>query len=274
MQKNTTNISDKLSNPDPITKETKKRFKSKQPWHNDFENKDISADGGFFFEGSNTEFNRALFIIDSLVKKLKSRGYRFKFQGYNSYVIIHELEIELRFREKKRRVKYERSKGWYDYKLEPTGYLSLKVHHRLSTREWSGTARTPLEQKVEFLVNKLEEFAKNEKDYRDHLEIIWAERARKEEIEKKIKAKRDQELIRFKELLNLSERWNKTKQLQKFLQAMEDEAVIKRKVTPELNEFLTWAVKKIDWYDPLIEREDEVFEKVNRDTLELKSRWG
>lgn len=38
-----------ISNPDPITKETKKRFKSKQPWHNDFENKNSSDHGGFFF---------------------------------------------------------------------------------------------------------------------------------------------------------------------------------------------------------------------------------
>ncbi len=48
---------------------------------------------------------------------------------------------------------------------------------------------------------------------------------------------------------------------------MEDDAVAKNKVTNEFNEFLSWAVQKMDWYDPLIEREDEVFEKVDRETL-------
>lgn len=164
--------------------------------------------------------------------------------------------------------------GWFDHKLEPTGYLSLKVHHSLRTREWTGTKRTPLEKKIDFLLLKLEEFAKKEKEYQEYLEKTWAESRKKEEIEKQIKAKRDQELIRFKELIERSERYNKTKQLREFLEAMEDEALIKKKVTPELNEFLTWAVKKIDWYDPVIEREDDVFEKVNRNTLEVKTRWG
>ncbi len=44
-------------------------------------------------------------------------------------------------------------------------------------------------------------------------------------------------------------------------------ALIKDQVTPEFNKFLSWAVRKIDWYDPLIEREDVIFEKVNRDSL-------
>src|SRR5690606_15698990 len=186
---------------------------------------------------------------------LKARGHKFKFSNSGSFVIIEEMEIELRFREKNRR---ERTKTTYGYThiLMPTGFLSLKVHHSLSTREWSGTTRTPLEEKISFLIEKLKEFAKAEKDYQEYLEKVWAKQRIEEEKELKIKEKRERELVKFKELLSHSERWNQTKQMRKYLKTMEEEAVAKKKVTKEFNEFLSWAVQKIDWYDPLLERED------------------
>src|SRR5690606_31944556 len=132
----------KLINPDPITIRTKTRFHAnKKIWHKEFADHESSDVGGFHFEGSISQINRALRIIDTLVKVLKQLGYRFKFSNSGYLVIIEEMEIELRFREKKRR---ERTKTNYGYThiLKPTGLLSLKVHHSLSTREWSGTTRT------------------------------------------------------------------------------------------------------------------------------------
>jgi len=263
----TIKVPEKLTNPDAITIATKTRFHAnKKIWHKEFADHESSDVGGFHFEGSISQFNRALRIIDTLVKVLKQKGYRFKFSNSGSFVIIEEMKIELRFREKNKR---ERIKTTYGYTnvLKPTGLLSLKVHHSLSTREWSGTTRTPLEEKISFLIEKLKEFAKGEKEYQEYLEKVWEKQRIEEEKELKIKDKRDQELNKFKELFSRSERWNKTKQMRKFLKAMEDEAVIKSRVTDEFNDFLSWATKKIDWYDPILEREDEVFEKVDRETL-------
>jgi hypothetical protein len=261
-------VPEKLTNPDPITKATKKRFYSnKKTWHKEFNDKESSVVGAFFFEGSKSQFNRALKIIDTMVKALKAK-YKFKFSNSGSFVIIEGMEVELRFREKNKRVRTKTTFG-YEHILKPTGYLSLKVHHDLSTREWSGTKRTPLEEKVASLVQRLENFAKEEREEKEALEKYWKEQRIKEEKEIRIREKRNQELEKFKELLSRSNRWHKTKHLRKYLKAMEDEAVIKKKVTAEFNEFLTWAVGKIDWYDPIIEREDEDFKKVNRETLEI-----
>lgn len=115
----------------------------------------------------------------------------------------------------------------------------------------------------------MKEFAKVEKEYQEYLEKVWEKQRIEEEKELKIREKRDQELEKFKELLSRSERWHKTEQMRKFIKAMEDEAVIQKRVTDEFNDFLSWAIQKIDWYDPLLEQEDEVFEKVDRETLKM-----
>ena len=256
---------------DPITIETKKIFKL----HNksQFYNPEIKNHQGFLFQGSKNQLHRILTIIDRFVKKAKKKGYNFKFTDGKGLIIIQDINIELRFREKNKRVKYIRNNGWVDSKLEPTGILSLKVHHSLRTREWSGTMRTPLEDKVEYLLDKLEGFAQAEKEYQEYLEKTWADQAKREEEEQKIKDQRINELKMFKDLITRSERWNRTRRIQKYLEEMELNAIMKEKVNPELNDFLSWAVQKLDWYNPFIEREDKIFENVDRDTLEIKSRW-
>jgi hypothetical protein len=42
------------------------------------------------------------------------------------------------------------------------------------------------------------------------------------------------------------------------------------------NEWLKWARKKADWFDPFIEMDDEVMDRIDRDKLEpipLKDGW-
>jgi len=44
--------------------------------------------------------------------------------------------------------------------------------------------------------------------------------------------------------------------------------------TEEIITWLEWANQKADWYDPLIEKEDELLEQVDKDKLVFKkSRW-
>lgn len=40
-------------------------------------------------------------------------------------------------------------------------------------------------------------------------------------------------------------------------------------VDKELEEWLAWARKKADWYDPFIESEDELLKGVDRNTLSM-----
>ncbi|WP_338731510.1 hypothetical protein [Mangrovimonas cancribranchiae] len=45
------------------------------------------------------------------------------------------------------------------------------------------------------------------------------------------------------------------------------------KLTQELKECLQWGKEKADWCAPLIEKEDELFDEVGRDTLEVSKQY-
>ncbi|MFV8226235.1 hypothetical protein, partial [Christiangramia aquimixticola] len=84
--------------------------------------------------------------------------------------------------------------------------------------------------------------------------------------------KRNIEVDKFKSLMIHSERWHKAQQMRNYIKAMQEQTMLNNKIDDELKNFLNWARLKINWYDPLIELEDDILKNVDRDTLEIKSR--
>ena len=66
---------------------------------------------------------------------------------------------------------------------------------------------------------------------------------------------KNKELAKFKNLIDESERWQKTKNLRDYILAFEDKH--KKEDGPvEQKEWINWVNQKADWYDPLINKED------------------
>ena len=70
-------------------------------------------------------------------------------------------------------------------------------------------------------------------------------------------------------LLKQAQRWEKTTVIRNYSDNVEAKAFAGHGVSDELNNWLSWARKKADWYDPLIEAEDELLKGVDRDKLEF-----
>jgi hypothetical protein len=96
-----------------------------------------------------------------------------------------------------------------------------------------------------------------------NLELKKVREAKEAEIAK-IKAK---EVSDFKLLINSSGRWHKSQQLRNYLSTYEDRMKSNGELTEEVINWLHWARKKADWYDPFIEAEDDIFEDVDRDAF-------
>ena len=103
-------------------------------------------------------------------------------------------------------------------------------------------------------------------------EIRHIEYERKRKIEEELEAKRNFELIEFKGLFKKANRWHQAEILRKYIAEVEIKAKEKNSLTNDVLKWLEWANNKVEWYDPFTEIEDEIFEKVNRETLEYK-RW-
>jgi hypothetical protein len=97
-------------------------------------------------------------------------------------------------------------------------------------------------------------------------------RKEKERIAKEIEQRQENELSDFKGILLKATRLHKATTMRSYIDKVEEHAINNNILTDELINWLAWARKKADWYDPLIENDDELLKNVDRDTLTLKKK--
>lgn len=263
-------VPEKLTKPDPIIAETKRREKGKG---SDRPGKSSISLSYYFPEVSDKQYKRALRILDTLFKAIRKRGHTFKFTYYQSIIVIDGMELTFRLREKHKRVVDSYIAGDPYHKLEPVGTLIFAVERSLHRKEWSGSKTKPLEQKISTIIAGLELFAQSEKEYQARLERGWEEQRKRKEKEDAIKEKRRIELNQLTSLLEQSERWQKVEKFRSFLASKEAQGKKNGTLTSKTKDLLEWAREKADWMDPLIEKEDELFDEVDRKTLKLKNSF-
>lgn len=85
----------------------------------------------------------------------------------------------------------------------------------------------------------------------------WEEEQRKREEEarrkEEIRKKKEDEVRRTKELLNQTEDYKIACEIRQYIAAVAQQ----REITPEMAEWIEWAKRKADWYDPVVAAEDE-----------------
>lgn len=100
----------------------------------------------------------------------------------------------------------------------------------------------------------------------------WKLRKEKERIEKEFQMQKEKDLAAFKETLQKASRWHKAVNLRSYIDSVEQKAIETNGVSEDLRNWLEWARKKAEWYDPFIECEDELLNEVDRETLTLKQK--
>lgn len=271
------NVSEKLSKPDKIIIRTRdyyqQRRKDKYP-----KRTEVSKEGVFSMDVSEAIERRAYRFADTLIKLVRKRGHdlkiitNHKYYNYNgTKLIIFDEYFDIRLRETNKRVVEEDESGWKRSVYYPTGKLCLKTDDYPSY-EWVDSKTKALEDKLPDILAYFELQAKRKKVERIERDIRNKEYERQKKIEEELKQKRYKELNDFKSLINSSGRWHKSVSLRNYLDTFEANAKANNSLDENKIEWLKWALKKADWYDPFIESEDELFKDVNRDTLEIRKK--
>lgn len=195
-----------------------------------------SGENTLRIEVSKANSERALLIMDALLKALEQRGHRLAVQTNNrqrdAVVTVNGEQLALRLRERLARsphtmtaterrdfLKYGReSYAKYDYK--PSGELRVvayRLDYRFSELRWSDSARRPLEQHVGDVVVGIEAFAA--KLRQERIERQEASRQRDEEARQRHeeKRRREEEAQMFEQLRNDAACWREAKQLRAYL---------------------------------------------------------
>ena len=65
---------------------------------------------------------------------------------------------------------------------------------------------------------------------------------------------------------------HKAVNLRLYLDALEGKAAKEGRLDNDLTNWLKWARKKADWYDPFVEEDDKLLEDVDREKLTFKEK--
>lgn len=261
-----------LSKPDKLIKAARERLTDKKNlprWNNGLvkclpDQLDIMV--------SPNNVGRALRFLDTLIKALRSMGYDIRGGFEHTNAIIEGEAIKIRLREKlNMTLKEVQEYSWKTYDYNPSGILYFKMGRWIEVAEWRD-GKQALEEQLPRILAKLILTGKKIKEERIQDEIREKHEQEQKRIRKELEQRQEKELANFKNLQRKAKRWRQSMVLRNFLETLEDNANINNHLTEELGTWLTWAKRKADWYDPLIESEDELLKEVDRESLSFQRK--
>ena len=190
------------------------------------------------------------------------------------YCTLEGLTIEKDEGEKKKISLTEKStakivvQGNYNWERRlffPNGKLMLRIGESYKMAEFTDTATETLEKKMRKILLRVVHNFEKEKQERFLSAIHHAGRKEEKEIRKIVRKLKEDEYVKFINFYNEAQRWKKFMVLKEFYD-------YKKKVNPDDGNWLDWANKKLDWYDPAKNIDDSLMDEVNKDTLDLKKK--
>ena len=267
-------IPEKLLKPDPLIAQTKSILSKQKPDGYNYIGTVSSGWEALDIRVDKTNVDRALLFFDTLIKALKKRGHTVEIRNRKTLVMVSGHDFELFLREKMRKETVQDG-TWTRQVFYPKGILALQVGGWYGREYKDGNTR--LEEQLAKIIAGLELSAAKRTEEDLKYEKARREREERERLAKELEERKQQDLVNFKKLLIDSDRWHKAENLRQYIHELEIRA--ERHQSPETQEWLEWAKRKADWYDPFIESPDELLADVDRNTLEFAKKtygygWG
>lgn len=214
---------------------------------------------------SKINVKRALNIYDILIKTFRACGHEIIVDNHHTTAIIDGENFHISLREKLKRVEVPSRPAWDRYTQVPTNLLVLKWDYYIS-KEWTDGS-TKLEEQISKIIQWFEAKAVALKDERENARL-WRKQFDDEQQKKnEHKQNIERELERFKQLLIEAKRYNDSKLIEAYISGVSDSI----QSTSEKTEWMQWAQKKANWYNPNINEEDELMNNVDKSTLSIKN---
>ena len=134
-------------------------------------------------------------------------------------------------------------------------------------KEFNDSNNLTLEEQLPKILTKLELVSEKIKRDNEEREIWHQEYLKKRELEEAIKKRHANEVENFKRLLEDSERWKKATDLKNFIIALENKAIKENTLSEELSNWIKWANDKADWYDPLVNKNDDLLTEKDKEEI-------
>lgn len=262
------NVPEKLINPHPKIAASKEFFTVTKldHWHKGYYDLLRKA---FYIEATSQCYMRALRIMDTFIEAMEKRGHKTTVGDRSVYVKIQEEQFEIKIRERYKKIQTE-SDGFGERTSRiNNGELAIAVVERYGKDVWQD-GKLPLEKQIAKIIAGLEIRAEEEKQRHIRCAIHRKEEAEKKRIREERLERKKKELKDFKDLLRSSKRWHEAENIRKYIAEVEAKATENNNYNEDVKNWILWAQKKADWYDPFIMAADEYLEGVNRDELKIE----
>ena len=226
----------------------------------------------FFKEMSDECMPRAIAILDTVFKAIESMGgsinsdLSVKIRGdIVRFCMVEsqdQVKHEMTRQEAQALVKYNddiKNHRWASkpqirkYDKVYNGKLRIVFGERSYIRD---TNSEKLEDRLGDILVTLYEKAEENRIVREAREEAERKRVEEERRREENRQRKEQEIRLVKELVNKAEDYRIAKEIREYIHAMIDSG--NEDITPE---WIEWALKKADWYDPSIATEDEYLGK-------------
>lgn len=214
---------------------------------------------------SKSSIDRTLKFIEILFKGIVDLGYELKFIENSSVLLMNDEVIKFRIREQTKRVENKNSKySWREFEYIPTGILIFEVEID-GEKSWKD-GKIKIEDRIEEIIKYFNERTKDL-----HKENIRIDRHKREDeiirwIQLKKQVRTEEELVRIKELFEESQRFEISSRIRNYIKHIEENKI-------KSDKWIKWSNGIIDWYDPSINKKNEILKNVDKSVLELKFRY-
>lgn len=242
-------------------------------YFNPYYNINNYVEKGYFANVSKTQKDRCIKILSAIYFAIEELGgqvnnnFLLYVRDENITIEIEELQDtvihELTKEEAKKILEYEESQKRHTYGYKPNirkydyvynGKLKITCGDRKYIRE---TDKIKLEDKLGDIIIKLYEQSEEIKNERLEREKIARKRREEEERKEKIRNAKNSEVQKIKELINCAEDYKIACEVRNYIDAVSKKEIL----TDEIKEWIKWANKKANWFDPTIDEEDELLGK-------------
>lgn len=265
-------------------KKEERREERKANYFNPYYNIHNYTEKGYFADISKTEKDRCMKILSLVYYTIEKLGgtinndFSLQVRGEHVELKVEELKDqvkhELTKEEAKQLLEYEDRKKTFSYASKPNirkydylynGKLKITCGNKKYIRE---TDKIKLEDKLGDIIIKLyeqSEEVKTERLAREERERIQIEEAERKE---KIRNAKKNEAQKVKELVNCAEDYKIACEIRNYIDAFSKQ----NNLTDEIKEWIEWANKKANWFDPMIDEEDGLLGKrEHTESLEEKN---
>lgn len=228
---------------------------------------------------SKEELNRAIIIMNVLIKAFELLGYSVENEFMMTKVIVGKEALKIGIKEHQKRTDHvltrEEEKALqargrkpytvfipppqYDY--EWTGKLTFFIdEYNAKRKNWNDTEKQKIEDSIGEIIISLLETAEELKEIRIRRELQHQKWLEEEERSRRHREAMEKETNKLKALEQRARNYQRANLIREYINALECELIdyVDGKEKKQIMKYITWARDKADWLDPLIEREDRV----------------